>query len=210
VRNGIDIAHYAPWPGDAAAAERRRWIGDSSALLLGSNAGTALYKGWMDLVEALALLPEPLREQVHVLVAGKPPASAQQQRIAELGLGNRVHFPGLLADVRPAIAAIDVGFVLSYDVETISFACREMMAMGKPVLLSNYAGLPENIEVGREGWLVPVQDPRAVADALQRILEQRSALPAMGAAARERAVAEFGLDLFVERTEAVYRRLLQD
>jgi glycosyltransferase involved in cell wall biosynthesis len=210
VHNGIDIAHYAPWPGDAAATERRRWIGDSSALLLGSNAGTALYKGWMDLVEALALLPEPLREQVHVLVAGKPPASAQQQRIAELGLSNRVHFPGLLADVRPAIAAIDVGFVLSYDVETISFACREMMAMGKPVLLSNYAGLPENIEVGREGWLVPVQDPRAVADALQRILEQRSALPAMGAAARERAVAEFGLDLFVERTEAVYRRLLRD
>ena len=48
--------------------------------------------------------------------------------------------------------------------------------MGKPVLLSNYAGLPENIEPGREGWLVPVQDPRAVADALRRILEQRSAL----------------------------------
>lgn len=209
VHNGIDIAHYAPWPSDAAAAERRRRVGESPALVLGSNAGTALYKGWMDLVEALALLPGPLRAQVQVLVAGKPPADAQRQRIAELGLAERVHFPGLLADVRPLIAAIDVGFVLSHDVETISFACREMMAMGKPVLLSDYAGLPENIEVGREGWLVPVKDPRAVAEALQRILAQRDALPAMGAAARERAVAEFGLDRFVERTEAVYRRLLQ-
>ncbi|MFC5576934.1 glycosyltransferase family 4 protein [Lysobacter niabensis] len=209
VHNGIDIAHYAPWPVEAAEAERRHWIGETPALVLGSNAGTALYKGWMDLVEALALLPAPLREQIQVLVAGKPPASAQQQRIAELGLTDRVHFPGLLADVRPALAAIDVGFVLSYDVETISFACREMMAMGKPVLLSDYAGLPENIEIGREGWLVPVKDPRAVADALEWILEQRHVLPAMGVAARERAELAFGLDLFVERTEAVYARLLQ-
>jgi glycosyltransferase involved in cell wall biosynthesis len=115
----------------------------------------------------------------------------------------------MLADVRPVISAIDVGFVLSHDVETISFACREMMAMGKPVLLSNYAGLPENITAGREGWLVPVKDPPAVAAALQKILERRSTLPAMGAAARVRALAQFGLDLFVERTEAVYRSLLQ-
>ena len=209
VHNGIDIAHYTPWPDAATALERRRWLGESSALLLGSNAGTALYKGWMDLVEALALLPPALREQVQVLVAGKPPAAEALQRIAELGLTERVHFPGMLADVRPVISAIDVGFVLSHDVETISFACREMMAMGKPVLLSNYAGLPENIEAGREGWLVPVKDPGAVAEALKKILEQRSTLPAMGAAARVRALSQFGLELFVERTEAVYRSLLQ-
>ena len=208
MHNGIDIAHYTPWPEAATALELRRWLGESAALLLGSNAGTALYKGWMDLVEALALLPPALREQVQVLVAATPAAEALQ-RIAELGLTERVHFPGMLADVRPVISAIDVGFVLSHDVETISFACREMMAMGKPVLLSNYAGLPENIEAGREGWLVPVKDPGAVAEALKKILEQRSTLPAMGSAARVRALSQFGLELFVERTEAVYRSLLQ-
>jgi hypothetical protein len=45
VHNGIDLAHYTPWPDAATALERRRWLGESSALLLGSNAGTALYKG---------------------------------------------------------------------------------------------------------------------------------------------------------------------
>ena len=206
VHNGIDIAHYAPWPADAARVERQRWA-DESQLLLGSNAGTALYKGWMELVEALPLLPEALRDQVRVVVAGKPPAQAQLDRIAELGLSAQVHFPGLLADVRPMIAALDVGFVLSYDVETISFACREMMAMGKPVLLSDYAGLPENIEPGRDGWLVPVRDPAAIARVLQTILEQRERLPEMGAAARAHAEAEFGLERFVDKTEAVYQRL---
>ncbi|GAB3368809.1 glycosyltransferase family 4 protein [Lysobacter rhizosphaerae] len=209
VHNGIDIAHFMPWPEGAASAERQRWVGDAPALLIGSIAGTALYKGWMDLVEALPLLPAPLGERVHVLVAGKPPAVEQRQRIAALGLADRVHFPGMLADVRPLIAALDAGFVLSHDVETISFACREMMAMGKPVLLTDYAGLPENITPGREGWVVPVRDQAALAQALQHMLEQREQLPTMGAAARDRAVAGFGMGPFIAKTEGIYRRLVQ-
>jgi L-malate glycosyltransferase len=209
VHNGIDIARFAPWPTDAAEAERERLLGGpSDALVLGSNAGTADYKGWMDLVEALALLAPQERARLQVLLAGKLPDETRRARITALGLEEHVHFTGLLADTRPLVAAIDVGFVLSHDVETISFACREMMSMGKPVLLTDYAGLPENLEPGREGWLVPVKDPAAVAQVLQRMLAQREALPAMGAAARARAVAEFGLEPFVAKTEAVYRGLL--
>jgi len=208
VHNGVDIDHFSPWPAEAASAQRQRWVGERPVLLLGSNAGTATYKGWMDLVEALALLPPDQRAQVHLLIAGKPLEAAAQQRIAELGLTEQVHFPGLLADVRPAVAAIDAGFVLSWGVETISFACREMMAMGKPVLVSEYAGLPENIRVDTDGWLVPPRDPPAIAQMLQRLLQQRNGLPAMGAAARQHAEEAFGLPRFVERTEAVYNQLL--
>ncbi|WP_458070881.1 glycosyltransferase family 4 protein [Rhodanobacter sp. BL-MT-08] len=208
VHNGVDIGHFTPWPDADAFAQRRRWLGDVPALLLGSSAGTASYKGWMDLVEALALLPPELRAQVHLLIAGRPPELANQQRIAALGLSDQVHFPGLLDDVRPALAAIDAGFVLSWDVETISFACREMMAMGKPVLVSEYAGLPENIRPEVDGWLVPPRDHRAMAARLQRLLERRTDLPRMGAAAREHAQSDFGLERFVARTEAAYFDLL--
>ena len=208
VHNGVDIEHFSPWPAAAASEQRQRWVGDQPVLLLGSNAGTASYKGWMDLVEALALLSAAQRVQVHLLIAGKPPRATSQQRIAELGLTEQVHFPGLLADVRPAMAAIDAGFVLSWDVETISFACREMMAMGKPVLVSEYAGLPENIRPDVDGWLVPPRDPAAVAQMLQRLLQQRGGLSGMGAAARQHAEEAFGLPRFVEHTEAVYKKLL--
>ncbi|KIQ95941.1 Glycosyltransferase [Lysobacter sp. A03] len=162
----------------------------------------------MDLVEALALLPAAQREQVRVLLAGRPPSAASLTRIDALGLRGQVHFAGLLDDVRPMIAAIDAGFVLSWDVETISFACREMMAMGKPVLVSDYAGLPENIRDGVDGWVTPVRDVAAVAAAIQMLLEQRAALPAMGEAARAHALEEFGIERFVDCTEAVYRELL--
>lgn len=207
IRNGVDIAHYAPWPVERCADAKRAWCGDD-ALLLGSNAGTALHKGWMDLVEALATLPQPQRARVHVVLCGKPPADEQVQRIAALGLASQIHFAGLLSDVRPAVAAFDAGFVLSYEVETISFACREMMAMAKPVLVSDYAGLPENIDAGIDGWIVPARDRAAIARALAGLLDARDRLPAMGAAARAKAEREFGLHTFVDATEAAYVSLL--
>jgi glycosyltransferase involved in cell wall biosynthesis len=204
VHNGIDIARFVPLAAEQARQQRLRWVGDFDGLVLGSNAGTAAYKGWMDLVEAVAALPEAVRAQLRIVVAGKPPSDAMRAQVAALGMDAGVVFTGLLDDVRPAIAAFDAGFVLSYDVETISFACREMMAMGKPVLVSDYAGLPENVDDGREGWIVPVRDRTAIACAVEKILAQRAALPAMGVAARARAEREFGIGLMVERTEAVY------
>lgn len=209
VHNGIDIDRYAPWSDIDARAARAALFGDEDgALVLGSNAGTAEYKGWMDLIEALALLPDDQRVRIRVVIAGKPPTDDALQRIDALGLRDGVHFTGLLDDVRPVLAAIDVGFVLSYAVETISFACREMMAMGKPVLLSNYAGLPENIKSGVHGWLVPPRDRQAIAAAISQMFARRQALPAMGAAARMRAECEFGLEYFIASTEAVYVALL--
>lgn len=210
VRNGVDLAHYRPWPAEACAAARRQWLGDDGrdALVLGSNAGTAPYKGWMDLVDALALLPDDARAQVRVLLAGHAPPPDALAAVAARGLASQVRFAGLLQDTRPLVAAADAGFVLSWDVETISFACREMMAMGKPVLVSDYAGLSENIVPGVDGWVVPVRDRQAIAAAILRMLETRDRLGDMGAAARAHACREFGLERFVEETEAVYRRAL--
>lgn len=209
IYNGVDIERWSPWTADQVQAERRRWRGgDDEAFLLGSNAGTASYKGWMDLLEALPLLPPELRQRVRIVIAGVSPKSAELERVAALGLSQQVHFPGVLSDARGLVAALEAGFVLSYDVETISFACREMMAMGKPVLVTRYAGLPENIHEGRDGWVVPVRDRAAIADAVRQLLEQRDTLPAMGAAARQHAEQDFGLSLFVQNTEAAYRTLL--
>ena len=207
VRNGIDARHFLPWSDEAARAERERWSGEGR-LLLGSNAGTAEHKGWMDLVEAVATLPAAKRARVDLLLCGKPPSPEQTRRIEALGLAVQVHFAGLLSDVRPMVAAIDAGFVLSYAVETISFACREMMAMAKPVLISDYAGLPENIDDGIDGWRVPVRDRAAIAAAVAGMLEHPDQLRTMGEAARRKAEREFGLDRFIASTEAAYVALL--
>lgn len=210
VFNGVDIGRFSPR--DPNLAQRATWLappGDDP-LLIGSNAGTASYKGWMDLIEALASLAPDERAQFRVVLAGGLPKAADVARIEALGVASQVHFTGRVNDVRPMVAALDAGFVLSWDVETISFACREMMAMAKPVLVSDYAGLPENIRQGEDGWVVPARDRVAIAQALRRLLAARTTLPAMGRAARAHAEAAFGMGRFVDATEAVYAALLGD
>jgi glycosyltransferase involved in cell wall biosynthesis len=76
------------------------------------------------------------------------------------------------------------------------------------VLVSDSAGLPENIDAGVDGWVVPVRDRDAIARALAGLLDARDHLPAMGAAARAKAERAFGLRTFVEATEAAYVSLL--
>ena len=210
IYNGIDTDYFSPVSPVAAGRLRERWIGPGheDALLVGSNAGTGSYKAWIDMVRAVSRLPEGYRSRVHIAIAGNPIEPEFENEIASLGMTGQVHHAGRLDDVRPLVAAFDLGFVLSYRVETISFACREMMAMGKPVIVTRHAGLPENIDEGRDGWIVPVRDPDALAKLLQRILDGEFPLLEMGRRARQKSEREFGLEPFIEGTEEVYRRLV--
>jgi len=157
VHNGVCTQQYQPASAEEAAAARAALLPASMQrrLVIGSNAGTAIYKNWLDMVTAVSLLPEHQRDQVVILIAGKAPDDEQRQRVADLAMTDQVIFTGLLDDVRPFLAALDVGFVLSSRLETISFACREMMAAGKPVIVSKVGGLTENVTDGRNGWVVP-------------------------------------------------------
>lgn len=208
IRNGVDLQHFAPGHAEQGRALRAGWTQDPNALVLVSNAGTDDHKGWIDLVRAVASLPAEQRARVHIAIAGRPPEAHLTDEVARLGMATQVHAVGLLADTRPFIAAGDAGFVLSYDVETISFACREMMAMALPVMVSDYAGLPENIAQGEDGWVVPVRNVAAIATQVQALLRERDSLPGRGAAARAHAEREFSVQGFAEATEASYRAAL--
>jgi len=207
IGNGVDTDGFCP-PDEATAAARRRALLGQRAdnrIVLGSNAGTASYKAWLDIVRALALLPAEIADRFHIALAGEPFSQSQQAELDASGMAARVTHAGALADVRPFIAAIDVGFVLSTRVETISFACREMMAMGKPVIVTDYAGLPENIDPGRDGWVVPPARPEALAELLRGMAGGACDLREMGRAARRKSLAAFGLRHFLASTIQVYR-----
>lgn len=208
IRNGVDLDRFVPPSREERLAAKRCWIPTHLAgrLVVGSNAGTAAYKNWLDMVEAVSLLPSVLRSQIVILIAGVLPSDAQRARVEALNLRNSVVFTGLLDDVRSCLAALDVGFVVSSEIETISFACREMMAMGIPVIVSDAGGLPENVENGHDGWIVPIRDPQAIASVLTKVLESPTDLVSMGQRARQKAVQEFSIGSFVSSTQEVYQR----
>jgi glycosyltransferase involved in cell wall biosynthesis len=211
VHNGVDTAQFRPASAQDAAQARAALLPAAMQrrLVIGSNAGTASYKNWLDMVTAVSLLPDYLRDQVVIMIAGKQPDDDQRQRVTDLGMADQVVFTGLLEDVGPFLAALDVGFVLSSRLETISFACREMMASGKPVIVSKVGGLTENVTDGRNGWVVPPGSVSSVVKVVSEILKNRDLVAQMGIDARKTAQREFSLAQFVGRTEEVYleRRL---
>jgi len=209
IRHGIDTNFFAPPPPESLDKLREIFFGSDwrGKLLLGSAGGTDYDKGWLDLVAAAAALPPADKARVLLMVAGDPPSEAKLARVRELGMIDQVKFPGLLDDVRAALAACHAGFVLSYR-EALSFACREMMGLGLPVLVSNAGGLPENVTDGVDGWIVPMRDVPAMTAKLRFMLDNPDAVRAMGQKARETSLRDFNLERFAAATLDVYQRTL--
>lgn len=209
IRHGIDLNRFQVANSDEKQRQRLRFLGPlaDDVLVLGSTGGTDFDKGWLDLVAAVATLPPADQQRIRLLVAGDLPNDDRRQMIARHGLTENVVFPGLVDDVRDVLAACDAGFVLSHH-EALSYACRESLACGLPTLISNAGGLPENLEHGIEGWIVPVRDTQAIADVLKNVLAQPQILPSMGQAARLRSQRLFSMQDFVQNTLDVYQAVL--
>ena len=106
-------------------------------------------------------------------------------------------------DVPEILNAADV-FVLSSDWEGNPLSVMEAMASGKPVVCTAVGGVPELVEDGRCGLLVPPRDTEALAGAMSYTLENPEARTAMGNAAARRAVEHFDLKVMTEAYEDLY------
>jgi glycosyltransferase involved in cell wall biosynthesis len=206
IRHGIDIEYFSPVSPVEKLRLRELYLGPGfdKKIILGSAGGTDYEKGWLDLVTAVSLLSPEQRAKFHIVVIGDPPNALKLAQVADCGMAGQVSFPGLIDDVRPLLAACDIGYVLSYQ-EALSFACRELMALGLPVLVTRVGGLPENLTDQREGWIVPPRSPELIKNVLQKILFEPEQLSQMGTQARQRAEREFGLTDFVKATLAIYQ-----
>ena len=206
IRHGIDTQYFSPVSHDEKMRLRAQFFEPEvqDKIILGSASGTHEAKGWLDLVHALSLLEPEQRKYFHVAVIGDQPEEELRARATAYGVCSHLSFLGLIDDVRTVLAACDVGFVLSYH-EALSFACREKMALGLPVLVTQAGGLPENVFHDREGWIVPVRSPESIKAVLLNILANPARLSVVGAQARARAERDFNLKEFIRATMAVYQ-----
>lgn len=120
------------------------------------------------------------------------------------GLEGVVEFPGRVADKWAFMSACRVGVVPSLGSEAVSRAALEWMSLGRPVVASSVGGLPDIVEDGVTGLLVPPGDAKALAEALASLLGDPRKAEALGRAGRARWENEFGLTTFYEETQRVY------
>jgi glycosyltransferase involved in cell wall biosynthesis len=205
VLTGVDLSRYHV---DAGAATLRDELGISAdAPLVGTVAILRRKKGHAELLEAIPAVLSA-HPDAHFVFAGNGPQHENlEQRIAELGLTDRVHLLGLRRDVVNVLGALDL-FVLPTHQEALGTAFVEAGAMRLASVATKVDGVPEVVVDGVSGILVPALEVAPLAQAIATLLGDAARRRAMGEAAHAHVVSHFSREVMGRGMVEVYRRLL--
>jgi glycosyltransferase involved in cell wall biosynthesis len=192
IPNGIRLDRYAPDAEARAAARVELGLGD--AWVVGTVGRLDAAKNQAMLVRAMAPL---LSSRVRLVIIGEGDARPEvEAAIAALPEPRWVVMTGRRMDVPKLVHAFDV-FALSSKTEGLPLVVPEAMAAGLPVVATSVGGLPSVVDEGHTGRLVPVEEG-AFAAALAGLEADREGARAMGARAREVALARYSHDRMVD------------
>ena len=201
VPNGIDAERVR-----RAGANRDTSIARGRPVL-GTVGSLHARKGHADLLRAAAELRKDGQDVDVVLIGDGPEAKRLHDLATSLGISERVRFPGHLPDPYPVMAAFDVYVQPSIE-EGFGIAVLEAMALGLPIVATVAGGLPEVIEHGVSGVLVPTGEPAALTGAIRRVLTDTPWRHDLGRNARASVDARFDASMTARAYEAAYERLL--
>ena len=204
IENGIDADRYVP---STDQGQLKRQLGlDPARRYIITIARFHPVKDHPTLLRAFADVCGRVAD-VDLLLAGDGPLRAELEGlVAQLGIASRVRFLGVRLDVPDLLKAADM-FALSSVSEAASITLLEAMASGRPVVVTNVGGNPEIVREGVEGLLTPRGDAKAMAVAINRLLNDPDLAALMGRRAAERVRAGYRLDQTIERYRHVYEEL---
>ena len=164
-------------------------------------------KGINFLVHAMAILAKR-NVPAHCMVVGGGSMLERNRRLAaSLGVADRVLFPGFVGDVRALLESADVFAFPAVEEGSGSLSVLEAMSAGAPMVVAATDGLPEDIEHGVSGLLVPSRNPEALADALQELLRDPQLARRLGDNAREAYRRKFSFDAMQQDVDRLLRSL---
>jgi L-malate glycosyltransferase len=204
VHNGVDAEAFA---GGSPMDGLRTEAGAQGAVLCVANFFP--YKGHLDLVDAARIVVDAEPSTRFLLVGSDGGAlSSVRERVGDLSLGAHVELSGFSRDV-PRLLGDAAFVVLPSHEEGFPNVILEAMAAGKAVVATRVGGIPEAVEDGVTGLLVPPANPEYLASAILTLREDPARAEAMGRAGRERVRTRFSLDAMVGRMQTSYLELLE-
>jgi glycosyltransferase involved in cell wall biosynthesis len=201
IRKGHDVAWYGQGPAPTASdlgVPEGTWVA-------GCVANMRRVKGAHVLLEAMRRIPR--ERPLHAVFIG----DVRDQEVGRLqrdpALQGRIHFTGFRKDATRLMAGFSAVVMPSLEREGLPKAVVEAMAQGVPAVVSSVGGLPELVEDGVSGLVVPPAQAAPLAEALLRLADDEALRSRMGEAARERIERVFNIRHTIAQTTALYRRL---
>ena len=209
--NGVDTRCF--YPAQKTRAELPVvGFAPSDSIVIGTVGRMEAVKDQTTLARAFVKLTDQIsdgRRRLRLVMIGDGMLRPHVQKILdEAGCTDIAWLPGSRNDVPEILRALNI-FVLPSLTEGISNTILEAMASGLPVVATRVGGNGELVVEGDTGYLVPRNDPQAMAEAIGRYIEQPELMALHAARARRRAEEEFSIDEMVRRYAALYDDILQ-
>ncbi len=211
VQRKMVVISNAVDPGEAEAGmgrdARERFGIPRDALVAGVVGRLSPEKGQMHFVRALADVRRKIPGVVGLVVGDGQDRARLEAEAAHLGLARAVVFTGHLFGTVDVYRAMDL-VVLPSESEGMPNAALEAMIFGKPVVATRVGGVPEVVADGKTGLLVPSGDPRALGEAMTRVLVDSDVAARLGQAGKQRVLAEFNPQVRAARILGLYDEVL--
>ena len=176
--------------------------------VVGSVAILRHWKGHRYLLDAVPNIISVFPSAKFLIVGDGPQWNNLHRQIRDLGIEQHVIMPGFRDDIPEIIAALDIFILPSTASEATSQVIPQALAMCKPVIATNAGGLPEIIEDGVTGLLIPLKDPSAIANAIVRMAKDKGEAEQMAVRGRAKILKDYTFQKMIERTAEVYRYVL--
>jgi glycosyltransferase involved in cell wall biosynthesis len=203
VMNGADLRRFSPAPTGSPPSE-------FGARMIFACRQLFPRKGIRFLIEAVAKL-KPKYPDISLIIAGDGFERPVLEELARtLGIADKTKFLGWVAnkELPRYFRGCSVSVIPSLE-EGFGIPAAEAMGCEIPVVATDAGGLPEVVENGVTGYVVPKADAAALAHAIDRLLADDALRSKMGEAGRIRAIERFDWDLSVKKFEAVYTSVLK-
>jgi N-acetyl-alpha-D-glucosaminyl L-malate synthase BshA len=205
IPNFVNCDVYVPMDEEKRAAERSTWAAPGEKLLIHLSNFRPV-KRVTDCVQIFARVAKEVA--AHLLLVGDGPDRSQAEMLAAtLGIQERVHFLGKQDSVTELLPLADL-MLMPSELESFGLAALEAMACRVPAIATRVGGVPELIEDGVTGFLFPVGDVDAMAQAAIRLLRDDAMLERMRAAARQTAQDRFCASRIIPLYEKYYEQVL--
>ena len=201
VYDGIDAARHK-------SLERPPYDSARQPVVVGSVSHLSKEKGHYHLVEAAHTIPEVASRFRFVVVGDGVCKESLEAQVRERGLEDCFQFAGFQSRTTQYLQSFDI-FVLPSLSEGLSSAILSAMASSLPVIATSVGGIPELIQPGVNGLLVPPADPVALAQAIVHLHDHPEIAIQMGREGRRRFEKHFTLDRKIAETELLCESILK-